>query len=319
MVALNGATLLIRSADEALTREWPCVRVRAHVDPGGSVTFRSGDTARLVVDDADVLRALRPHIRHWPKQPGGWRFVLWSAGAFVGAAALMILAAPSVLAPLIPPTWEDAAGAPLQRSILAAQGQCTGPEGQRALDRFAERMAASAKMPPARIAVANDGVVNAFALPGDRILLERGLIDAAADGEELAGVLAHEMGHIAHRDPTRALFRQFGFSLVAAALGWTPFSTGNIAGTLLDLSYSRAAETAADAFSVTSLRDAGLRADGLGRFFGHMEREVPSGPSFLSDHPATADRRARVVQPDAGEPAFAAAEWQAIRSMCPRG
>ena len=314
---MGAAALLIRSPD-GLVLDWPFAQIGAQVDPGGSVTLRLGaGPERLVVDDTALLQALRPQLRRWPRQAAGWSVVLWTAAAIIAIGVLLVLAAPNLLAPLISPAWEDAAGAPVERSILAANGRCTGPDGQRALDRFTTRIAASAHLPPVRIAVVNDGLVNAFALTGHRILLERGLLDAAEDGEELAGVLGHEMGHIAHRDPTRALIRQAGLSVVAAALGWSGLSSGGFARNLLDLSYSRAAESAADAFSVTTLHDAGLRSDGLGRFFGHMEGRWPSGPSFLSDHPATADRQASVAQPVSGEAAFTAAEWQAIRMMCP--
>ncbi len=317
-LAVEDGTLLIGLADGRV--DWALNRIVTRASPGGAATLRYGhDPARLVVDDPASLLALRPHIRHWPRPQRGWRFALAAAGITLAAAALFVVGGPALLAPLVPAAWEDAAGRGAEAALVGRNGRCRGLDGQRALERFMAELTASANLPAVRLVVVDDPLVNAFTLPGHRIVVERGLIDAAEDGEELAGVLGHEAGHIAHRDPVKALIREVGLSVVAAALGWTGVSSGGMARTLLDLSYGRSAESAADAFSVKTLHDAGLRADGLGRFFAHMQGRWADGPSFLSDHPATAERRALVAQPPGGGPAFSPEEWQAIRAMCHHG
>ncbi|MBC7799784.1 MAG: hypothetical protein H7Z10_04115, partial [Gemmatimonadaceae bacterium] len=70
--------------------------------------------------------------------------------------------------------------------------------------------------------------------------------------------------------------------------------------------------------AIAALQAAGLRADGLARFFQRMERDDVRWVKFLSSHPATAERRQRAQQPDTGESAFTAAEWDAVQAMCTR-
>lgn len=148
-----------------------------------------------------------------------------------------------------------------------------------------------------------------------------GLIGKAEDGSELAGILAHEMGHILHRDPVTLLVRRTGLAAVATALG-VGGGWGNIAGfgnELVALSYGRAAETNADDAAIRMLHDAGLRSDGLGRFFALLEKRAPDvagGFSWLSDHPSTAERRARAAGFTEGAPPFTADEWAAVRHIC---
>ena len=103
--------------------------------------------------------------------------------------------------------------------------------------------------PAVRIAVLDDRMVNAPTLPGGRVLVMRGLIDKAQDGAELAGVIAHELGHVAHRDPTTLLLRQLGIGFITASLGWNDAlaNAGGIAQDGLPCLYSRRAEAAADA------------------------------------------------------------------------
>jgi predicted Zn-dependent protease len=162
-------------------------------------------------------------------------------------------------------------------------------------------------------------MVNALTLPGGRVLVMRGLIDKAQDGAELAGVIAHELGHVAHRDPTTLLLRQVGIGFIAASLGWNDAlaNAGGIAQDLMTLSYSRRAEAAADAAGEAYLNRAGLRADGLGRFFAHLEATEGHGViALLATHPPTEERRAHSTRSTDGALPLSDAEWVAVRSMC---
>jgi len=177
------------------------------------------------------------------------------------------------------------------------------------------RLAGAAGVSPAPpVVVLNDRMVNAFTLPDGEIVVMRGLIDTAQDGDEVAGVLAHEMGHVQHRDATREMLRRIGLNMTARSLGWG----GNLAGTLTVLSYDRQAEARADDAALATLSRAGLRADGLGRFMALLEVHGGDGgmPSFLPDHPGTGSRAARLARPAVGARAFDGAAWQAVRSVC---
>jgi Zn-dependent protease with chaperone function len=69
-----------------------------------------------------------------------------------------------------------------------------------------------------RLLVADSPVVNAFAAPGGRIVVFRGLLEKTGRPEELAGVLAHEMQHVVLRHPLEAILRQISLRALAAVL-----------------------------------------------------------------------------------------------------
>ena len=315
---MRDGQVLIRSTDGAaegaVDVAWPLNGVAAEGVPGGAVRLRFGrDLARLVVDDPVYLEALRLGVRRWPRPARGWGLALAACAALVALAVLAVDWAPGMLAPFVPQSWEARLGKGAQSAMLRGR-RCTGADGQRALDGLVARLAGGAG--PVQASVVDDGMVNAFTLPGRRVVVMRGLIASSGDGDELAAVVAHELGHVAHRDPTKALLRAMGLNLVMTSLGLGGVDGGQVAGVLLTLSYGRAAETAADAYALQSLRAAGLRADGLARFFTRIEGKGGSLPAFLSDHPATTERRIKAQAGPEGAPAFTAAEWTALRGMC---
>lgn len=306
--------LAIRGPEASL--DWPLARIAVRADPGGAAVLSLGkDPARLVIDDPATQDMLRGHVRRWPRPGMGWRAALAACAAVVMLMVVFVDQAPRLLAPLVPAAWEDAAGYGAEAALTAGHSVCTGAAGQAALDRLVALLSAGRIQAPVRTLVLDDGLVNAFTLPGHRLLLMRGLIATSSDGDELAGVIGHELGHVQNRDPARQLIRQLGLGIIGAALGWGSVDLGGMAGTLLGLSYGRSAETAADAVAIEALQGAGLRADGLARFFARIDR-ADDGATFLSSHPASAERRRLTQQPATGAPAFTPAEWDAIKTMC---
>ncbi|MGD9897335.1 MAG: M48 family metallopeptidase, partial [Candidatus Methylacidiphilaceae bacterium] len=170
------------------------------------------------------------------------------------------------------------------------------------------------------ITVVDDPDVNAFALPGNRIVVLRGLIDTAKDGDELAGILAHESAHLAHLDPVVGVIRNVGLSAIAHSLGMGGALAPKLGTRMLSLAYSRSVEARADRSAAAYLHAAGLRADGLARFFTRLQQLQGSDilPAFLSDHPPLAQRKTKMADDAAGVAALSPREWAAIRSMCGR-
>jgi hypothetical protein len=153
----------------------------------------------------------------------------------------------------------------------------------------------------------NDKAINAFALPGGYVFVNRGAIEAADDEAQLAGVIAHELSHVALRhgtaEATKAKFAQTGVGLLGAIFG------GNAGGALLTelgkfsaggvlLRYSRAAETQADVVGTQVLYDAGYDPRALAQFFEKIEADTrgQNPPEFFSDHPNPEHRVERVEQ-----------------------
>lgn len=162
-------------------------------------------------------------------------------------------------------------------------------------------------------AVVDDPVINAMAGPAGRIYVHTGTILAARNASELAGVIAHEVGHVAHRHIAQNYNKQRTAALGqrALVLGTAIAAGGHAAGaanllsgiglmTLLN-SFGREAEAEADAFAVEVLPRAGWDANGVPSFFETMVAlGGPRVPTFLSSHPAPADRlaatRARIAR-----------------------
>ena len=141
-----------------------------------------------------------------------------------------------------------------------------------------------------------DRSVNAFAAPGGHVVVLSGLIDEAKSGDEVAGVLAHEIAHVIHRHPMESLVRAMGLAVLAEALSGDGLG-GTAAMLLAVTAYSREAE--ADATAVALLEAAGYDPLGLTDFFGRMageEKRSGAGliPSYLSTHPPS-EARVRMI------------------------
>ena len=150
--------------------------------------------------------------------------------------------------------------------------------------------------------VNDDKMVNAFATPGGHLYFTTGLLLAADDEAEIAGVLSHEAGHVVARHSARALVQQFGLQTVAAmALGENPNAIASVAANIgaggLMLAHSRTSEDEADVFGVKYAAKAGYDPRGIVRFFQKLkakEGKTPAVMKWLSTHPATSDRIAHV-------------------------
>jgi len=151
----------------------------------------------------------------------------------------------------------------------------------------------------------NDKAVNAFALPGGYVFINRGAIEVADNESQLAGVMAHELSHVALRHGTaqasKASLAQGAVSIFGGLFGG---STGGAllsqgaalgAGSLL-LHYSRSAETQADVMGTQVLYDSGYDPRAMAQFFEKLETESKgkNPPQFFSDHPNPENRLARV-------------------------
>ena len=177
--------------------------------------------------------------------------------------------------------------------------------------KVGERLASVAPGPefPYQFKVVNTAEVNAFALPGGFMFLNRGLIEAADNEAELAGVMAHEMAHVALRHGTnqasKAYLAQAGFGLLGGLLGRSGTSQmiqtiGGFGMNAVFLKFSRKAEEQADIVGTQILARAGYDPMAMADFFEKLRDEAGRDPNrlerFFSDHPAPVQRVNRVEQ-----------------------
>jgi Zn-dependent protease with chaperone function len=135
-------------------------------------------------------------------------------------------------------------------------------------------------------------------------------------------VLAHEMGHIAHRDGTRIVLQTAGLSFLFGMMLGDFVGGGAVviaARTVLKSSYSRRAEAAADDYSVALMAKAGGDPHALAAILGRIASDREHGLKILLDHPET---RARIAAIDAvpasvaAQPLLDAADWAALKQIC---
>ncbi|NVJ05555.1 M48 family metalloprotease [Myxococcus sp. AM001] len=141
-------------------------------------------------------------------------------------------------------------------------------------------------------------MVNAFATPGGYLYVYTGLILAADTEAELAGVMAHEAGHVVGRHSARAMVNQMGLQAITqAALGQNPGTVAQIAAQLVSggtmLAHGRSEEIEADEYGARYASGAGYDPRGLITFFEKLQKEQGDTPAlmkWLSTHPTNRDR-----------------------------
>jgi len=161
---------------------------------------------------------------------------------------------------------------------------------------------------PYQFRVVNDRAINAFALPGGYIYINRGVIEAADNESQLAGVMAHETSHVALRHGTNQASKASAAQMPLAILGGMLGSNStkavlaqlgaSFAVNSILLKYSRTAESQADIMGTQILYDSGYDPRAMAQFFEKIEaQQKGSGPvEFFSNHPSPDNRIERVNQ-----------------------
>lgn len=343
VVRFGDASLVLMTHDDMPITHWSLAGLR---DLGAgaaalSLTPDFDSDERLVLDDRDMIEAVRsvcPKLdAPRPRERSRKRRALFWAVAALGSIYLLIFhIAPALsdqLAALIPPEAEVAMGEEMVGRFtgLMSDGEprfCSDAAGARALAKLADRLESRAGAHvPLNVQVLDNDMVNAFALPGGQIVVFRGLIRDADSPEALAGVIAHEIGHVVARDPTRLTLRAAGTAgLIGLLLGDFTGATVTVAlsEALLNSGYQREAETEADAYAARLLGDEGLPTAPLAGFLQQLLDEAGELPPVLmhfSSHPelsgrVEALRAADRIGDDAFEPALSDQDWVALRNIC---
>ena len=154
----------------------------------------------------------------------------------------------------------------------------------------------------------NDRAINAFAMPGGHVYINRGTIEAADDEAQLAAVMAHETSHVALRHGTnqasKAAAAQMPLGILGALLGsnsagatLAQLGAGFTLNSLL-LKYSRTDESQADIMGTQILYDSGYDPRGMGQFLEKIQAldQGKHRVAFFSDHPSPDRRVARVAE-----------------------
>lgn len=218
---------------------------------------------------------------------------------------------------------ENQMGSQEQQKVVQQFGELNDAQMQAYVDQICARLQPVLERTDVQYTctVLDSPVVNAFALPGGYININRGLIAYANNEAELASVIAHEMGHVTARHISerysQSALTQLGGTALSVALGSTIANQAISMGSNMFLAtYSRSQESEADDLGIRYLNKAGYDPMAMAGFLSNLQREssleaLEQGQeykemsSFMSTHPMTSDRIARANAMAANIPAKA--------------
>lgn len=339
-VALTLGDALEILEEGASPVRWVYADIRRADSPAGVLRLASTSApplARLEIRDAALAAQVMARCTHLDEQQttgrGVAKIVGWSVAAAVSIVCVVLFGVPLAadrLAPLVPKPIERRIGdaSEVQVKTIFGRSACEDPAGKAAFTKLVNRLRDAAGLDDDAMTagVLPTSVPNAFALPGGKVFVLKGLLDRAENPDELAGILAHELGHLKHHDNMRGLIYNGGTSfLIGLLFGDVTGSSAVIfaSRSVVEASYSREAETGADTFAIDIMHALGRSpkpsAELMFRITG---KEGGSGFTILASHPLTEDRLARMTKEDrpaSGPPLLTDTEWHALKGICGSG
>lgn len=321
--------------------QWPLSEIRLLEDIAGKegvvLRWTADPVARLHLSNPTLLHRM-PHLYRRSPPKGRGRLAAWAFAAVAAVAVQIGVLIPLLadrLATFVPPAGERALGEATFaqiRQALAGAGlppldTCDNEGGIAALEAMRAALAGERDVNEGiSVFVLDHEMVNAFALPGGYIVFFRGMIDAAQSPNEIAAVLAHEVGHIENRDPTRHALRSAG-SIGILGLLFGDFAGGAVVlfltEKLISANYAQSAEAGADVYAYGALEQAGVSPAALGDMFERLRNEYGDTEGVVShfvSHPTLTSRitNSRFAAREGGEYGniISDAEWAALQSVC---
>lgn len=296
-------------------------------------------TAYVKVTDEETAKSVERKIRlvaGLPKRENTKKIVFGSLAsiALVAIALIYFLPAFSKYAVHnVPKSWEEKLGKNVETTLIPAFSSekiCNSKSGQAALEQIAKRLTNGMDLPfEPVLTVVESKIPNAFALPGGRITILSNTLEVVDGPDELAAVLAHELGHVKHRHSMQQIINVAGTGIVFSMfIG--DFTGGSLVASvgeaMLDNSYSRDMEREADTFAVEMLENANVDATGLASFLEKItakqgrETAISQALGFLASHPPTQERvdtLTQITDPNAAKtPVLPQWQWQSLKNIC---
>ena len=270
----------------------------------------------LYLKDPDVIRAFRrsapDHVTvsleqaaERVRQVRHRRRMVWSvAGGAILALLLGLWFGSDLLVELavarIPVEWEQKLGESVYKDFLAKQVIVKEGVAVSAVEEMTHRLVEQIPNNPYKfeVTVVKSDVVNAFALPGGYIVVFTGLMKKADSGEEVAGVLGHELNHVLQRHGLERIVKQLGLvAVVSIVLGDQQGLVGlmrQLGVELLTLKFGREQETEADLTGLQLLVQAQIDPSGMISFFQRLSEKDEGRMEWLSTHPMSQGRAERL-------------------------
>ena len=270
----------------------------------------------VYLKNPDVIRAFRETVPHHLSLPFAQaaeqvrqvrhrRRLVWSlVGGMILSTVLGLWFGADLLVEIavsrIPVEWEQKLGESAYRDFLSHQEVMKEGPAVTALGEMTQRLTGQIQDNPYKfeVTVVKSDVVNAFALPGGYVVVFTGLMKKAESGEEVAGVLSHELNHVLQRHGLERIVKSLGLMTVAAiVLGNQQGLVGmmkQLGVELLTLKFGREQETEADLTGLQLLQRAKIDPSGMIRFFERLSEKDQGRMEWLSTHPMSTARAERL-------------------------
>ena len=327
------------------TRQWPYDQIRqtqgAYSGEPVRLEFGPEPAEAVVISTPALLIAIHKaaptmaqHFHNPSRRKTRRRWTLCAAlGVLLIVVGLYRWGIPSMAAvatPYIPLAWEESLGRQVVEHLAPDARQCHDPDRLRKLDRVVQVLTATHPGSPyhIRLSVVDAPAINAFAAPGGRVVILRGLLEKTASPEQLAGVLAHELQHVYQRHTTRAILEQTATTFLLTAV------SGDLSGglawglegarTMGSWHYNRTHEREADIEGLRMMKSARLDPAAMLAFYGIMQKGAEAHadpPDFLSTHQDMGERLATLIAlagpaPTDGLTLLPEEDWKDIRTLC---
>jgi len=243
---------------------------------------------------AEQVRQVR-HRRRLVWGVGGGVILSTVLGLWFGADVLVEIAVSR-----IPVEWEQKLGESAYRDFLTHQEVMKAGPAVAALGEVTQRLTEQISNNPYKfdVTVVKSDVVNAFALPGGYVVVFTGLMKKAESGEEVAGVMSHELNHVLQRHGLERIVKSLGLmTVVAIVFGDQQGLVGmmkQFGVELLTLKFGREQETEADLTGLQLLQRAKIDPSGMIRFFERLSEKDEGRMEWLSTHPMSTARAERL-------------------------
>ena len=265
---------------------------------GGEIWIEGNDAANFVKEIQEEQKKV------WYKKRSGKEWIRNSA-LLLGLAGLLVLLY-ILIVPWLSEKLATKVSADTERQIGDAVYDAMGMRSMEdsAATIILNDFFAAMEIPTAykvRISVVNDNVVNAFALPGGRIVVYKALLQQVNSYPELAALLAHEFTHVNNKHATKRIFRSLGskvfLGLLFGRFGTVTSVVVDHADDLKSLHYSRSLEKEADMDGLQLLLQRKIDPGGFTALFNHLKQSSPGSvmPEFLASHPEI-DKRIEYIR-----------------------
>ncbi|HEY6503469.1 MAG TPA: M48 family metallopeptidase [Chitinophagaceae bacterium] len=302
LAAENYIAIAWRNAEGTTEKvNWDMNAVTAifdHSIQGTKITYSGQQNSRLIINGKQaldfILQTQAEKRKPWYKKERAKEW-LRNLAIFLGIAGILITAYfllvpwfSEKLASTVSVKTEAQFGDAVYQALDLSQQE--DPEASVMVNEFFRKMEIRTSY-NIQVTVVKGDIVNAFALPGGRIVIYTALLDQLTSYPELAALLGHEFTHVNNRHSTKSVFRQLGskvfLGLLFGKMGSVTTVLANQADRFKSLTYSRSLEKEADLDGLSLLKERQIDPAGFSGLFGHLRSSTPESgvPEFLESHP----------------------------------